>query len=306
MPDLRSLSLKQLRALSAVVRTGSITQAAEELSVTPPAVASHLKTLESLVGGPMLQKSADGMAPTPLARELIHAADEIESVIGRAANRLRALRAGAAGSLVFGAVSTGKYFAPSIVAAFQKEHPNIEVTLSIGNRQAVIAGFERGDFDVVIMGRPPGHLELERVVLGDHPHILIAPPDHRLVDDLHVIQEDLLQETVLWREEGSGTRILMNRFLERIGDGRPFKVTEMGTIETIKQAVMAGLGVAIISAHTCEAELREHRLAVIKAPGLPLVRQWVMLRRTDMSISEAAEVFWNYVRGAARELLPKV
>ena len=305
MPDLRGLSLKQLRALSAVVKTGSVTQAAELLSVTPPAVTTHLKTLETLAGGPVLERSADGVTATALGRELVLAAEEIESVINRATNRLRALRSGAEGSVVLGVVSTGKYFAPSLVAAFRRAHPKIEVRLSIGNREAILKGVERSEYDVVIMGRPPGHLDLERFVLGDHPHILIAAPDHPLVGDPDIIPEDLLKETFLSREEGSGTRILMNRFLETAGGNRPFRVVEMGTNETIKQAVMAGLGVAIISAHTCLAELREHRLATLKAPGLPLIRQWFLLRRADRPFSEASRVFWDYVRAESPGLIPR-
>ncbi|MCI4664607.1 MAG: LysR family transcriptional regulator [Neomegalonema sp.] len=306
MPDLRGLSLKQLRALSAVVRTGSITQAAQRLSVTPPAITTHLKTLDSLVGGQVIDRTPDGVFPTPLGQALLDANEEIETVIARATNRLNALSSGAEGSVIVGVVSTGKYFAPSIVAAFGKAHRRIDVTLSIGNRETIIAGLERSEYDVAIMGRPPGHLAFNRFVLGDHPHILIAPPDHRLVDDADILPEDLLNETFLCREAGSGTRLLMNRFLDRMGDGRPFRTVEMGTNETIKQAVMAGLGVAIISAHTCVAELAEKRLATLKVQGLPLVRQWSLLRRSDRPIAQATKVFWGYMTEAGKSLIPKI
>ncbi|MEO1328872.1 MAG: LysR family transcriptional regulator [Pseudomonadota bacterium] len=306
MPDLRSLSLKQLRAFQAVARTGSVTQAAQQLSVTPPAITTHLKTLETLVGAPILERGAEGVSTTALGRELIHAAEEIETVIARAAHRLAALRSGAEGGIVLGVVSTGKYFAPSIVAAFGKAFPKIDVTLSIGNRETIIAGLERSEYDVAIMGRPPGHLAFERVVLGDHPHILIAPPDHRLVGDPDILPEDLLGETFLSREDGSGTRLLMGRFLDRLGDGRPFRIVEMGTNETIKQAVMAGLGVALISAHTCGAELESGRLVALTAPSLPLIRQWYLLRRSDRPVAEATKTFWSYMENEGRGLIPRL
>jgi DNA-binding transcriptional LysR family regulator len=304
MHDLRSLSLKQLRAFAAVMKTRSVTQAAQQLSVTPPAITTHLKTLESLAGGPILERGSGEVAPTALGRELIRLADEMETIIRRTSGRMNALNSGAEGSVVLGVVSTGKYFAPSIVAAFERAYPGIKVTLSIGNRGDVIAGLERGEFDLLIMGRPPGHIETERVVLGDHPHILIAPPDHKLVNDPEILPEDLLRETFLAREPGSGTRALMTRFLERVGDGRRFEVVEMGTNETIKQAVMAGLGLAIISQHTCFAELSDRRLAVLSMPGLPLVRQWYLLHRSDHGLDTASRELHAFICENRTTLLP--
>lgn len=304
MPDLRSLSLKQLRAFSAVVRAGSVTAAAQQLSVTPPAITTHLKTLESLAAGPILDRGGETLRPTALGAELLRVADEIDTAIDRAENRLRALKQGAEGHVVLGVVSTGKYFAPNIVAAFGRARPKVRVTLSVGNRSEVIAGFDRNAYDLVIMGRPPAHIEAERVVLGDHPHVLIAPPGHRLLNDPDVLPEDLLQETFLAREVGSGTRTLTNRFLERVGDGRPFEVVEMGSNETIKQAVIAGLGIAIISEHTCGAELAEGRLATISMPGLPLVRQWYLLHRKDRALDDAARALRDFIHERRSELLP--
>ena len=118
-----------------------------------------------------------------------------------------------------------------------------------------IAGLEQNEYDLALMGRPPDHVPLASEVLSDHPHILIAPAGHRLVGRRKIVAEDPLQETFLAREPGSGTRLLMERFFEMIASGRTIDIVEMGTNETIKQAVMAGLGIAFISAHTCLAEL---------------------------------------------------
>lgn len=306
MVDLRSLSLKQLRALSAVLKSGSLTQAAQQLSVTPPAVTTHLKSLESFVGAPLFHRSSEGLAPTEMGRELLRLADEVETVIGIASNRLTALASGAEGSVVLGVVSTGKYFAPSLVAAFQKANPRVQVTLAIGNRGEIVSGLERREYDLLIMGRPPGHIATERALLGDHPHVLIAPPDHPLSADNDILPEDLMRETFLAREGGSGTRLLMQRFLDRVCEGRPVNIVEMGTNETIKQAVMAGLGVALISAHTCISELEDGRLAQLRYPGLPLMRQWYLLHRSDQSLTKAAEGFRTFVMEHRQTLLPQL
>ena len=156
------------------------------------------------------------------------------------------------------------------------------------------------------MGRPPAHIEVESVVMGDHPHVLVAPPGHRLAGDADILAEDLLRERFLARETGSGTRMLMERFLARIGSGRPFEVVDMGSNETIKQSVMAGLGVAIISAHTCLAELDDGKLVTLRVSGLPLVRQWFLLNRCDRRPTKAVEIFKAYISDRRRELFPQV
>jgi DNA-binding transcriptional LysR family regulator len=300
MSLLRGLSLRQLRALAATHRFGSITLAAQAMHVTPPAISSQLKLLEETVGAALFLRGANGLAASEVGAELLLLAEQIESLTTRAEDRLGALRDGAAGSLTLGVVSTGKYFAPRLVAAFQRARPQIRVKLVIGNRSDIIAGLERLDFDLLIMGRPPNHVEVVREMLGDHPHILIAPPQHHLIGRSGILPEELFGETFLAREEGSGTRTLMARFLERIGDGRAFTVVQMGTNETIKQAVMAGLGIAIISAHTCHAELAEAKLAPIQMEGLPLIRQWFLIHPSARTLSPVAMHFRDFMLSAER------
>lgn len=303
-PDLRGLSLKQLRAFVAVARAGSMTAAANQLCVTPPAVTTHLKTIEKMIGAPLLDRSGDVIALTDVGRAMLTLTEEIETTLARGERKIAALLSGAEGGVALGAVSTAKYFTPSVVAAFQRAHPGVRVTLAIGNREMIVQGLERGEYDLAIMGRPPAHLDVSCAVLGDHPHELIAPPDHPLAGAGEVQPEDLLQETFLAREAGSGTRMLMARFLERIGAGRSARVVEMGTNETIKQAVIAGLGLAILSAHTCHVELQEGRLVALPAQGLPLIRQWYLLSRTERPLDRAAAVLRDFILARKADLLP--
>jgi DNA-binding transcriptional LysR family regulator len=307
MPDLRGVTRKHLRALAATVERGSVNGAAQSLNVTAPAISVQLKLLEELVGSSLFQReSATPFAPTEIGAEVLALARDVERLTERTAERIDALRAGGTGKLVFGVVSTGKYLAPSFVAAFGRENPGVRVKLSVGNREEVIRGLENDDYDLVMMGRPPAHLKLESATLGDHPHILIAPPGHCLENDMDVLVEDLLSERFLAREQGSGTRMLMDRFLEKFGGGRPFDIVEMGTNETIKQSVMAGLGLAIISAHTCMTEIADRRLIVLKVAGLPLVRQWFLLHRADRSPSAATLRFREFLLRRRETLFPRV
>ncbi len=307
MPDLRGLTLKQLRALAATVARGSVSGAAAALNVTPPAISIQLKLLEEMVGAPLfLREPGTPFAPTEIGAQVLAMAQDVENLAQRTGERIAALQAGVAGSLVFGVISTGKYLAPNLVAAFKREHPGLRVTLAVGNRNEIMLGLERNDYDLVMMGSPPAHLRIASFPLGDHPHLLIAPPGHRLAGDPDILVEDLLAETFLAREPGSGSRALMVRFLERLGGGRPFDVVEMGTSETIKQAVMAGLGIALISAHTCMAELADGRLVSLPVLGLPLVRQWFLLHRADRVPTNAAQKFKAFVLERRATLLPRL
>ncbi len=304
--DPRGLTLKQLRAFAATVERGSVTGAALALHVTPPAISVQLKILEEQIGAPLFNRDVSPFAPTQVGAQVLALAHDVEKQIRRANERIDALKSGAVGSLVFGVVSTGKYLTPSLVAAFGREHPNIRVTLTVGNREEIIRGLERNEYDLTMMGRPPAHVPTESVVLGDHPHVLIAPPDHRLAGRPEILAEDLLPERFLAREPGSGTRTLMERFLERAGGGRPFDIVEMGTNETIKQSVMAGLGLAIISGHTCLSEIADRRLTTLAAPGLPLVRQWHLLNRSDRAPSLAALRFKAFILEQRAAFIPRV
>jgi DNA-binding transcriptional LysR family regulator len=303
MTDLRALTLKQLRAHEATVRHGSVTSAAREVLVTPPAITAQLKSLEDLVDAPLYTRGDEGFAPTEIGRVILKLAEEVELLVDQAQQKCRALSVGAIGTVTLGAVSTAKYVIPAIVARFRALHPGISVQLVIGNREDIIRGLERNHFDVLVMGRPPDHLPLEAKVLGDHPHIIIAPPNHPLAFAHSIEPHDLSRERFLSREVGSGTRVLMERLMTRISRGGPVETIEMGTNETIKQSVMAGLGIAFISGHTCLSELADGKLAMLRVRGLPVVRQWYVLHRADRALAKPAEVFESFVSSAWPELV---
>lgn len=304
MPHLRNLTLKHLRALEATVRNGSVTAAAHELFVTPPAVTTQLKTLEDLIGAPLFDRSVEGFVPTEIGGALLETARDVEMLFDRTHTRIAALRSGAAGSVIFGAVSTAKYIAPSMVARFQKEHPNISVKLVIGNRGEIIRGLESNELDIVIMGRPPEHPPMKSDFLCEHPHVMIVPATHRLANRKRVKALELRQERFLSREQGSGTRILMDRFLSQIAARQALDVVEMGTNETIKQAVIAGLGIAIISAHACLIELEVGKLVSLPVAGFPVMRKWYLTHRADRVTSHAAKTFRRFIMDSRSKLVP--
>lgn len=304
---LDALTLRHLRSLRAVTDTGSLSAAAAAMGLTPPAVHSQLRGLEDLAGCALVQRVEHGaFRPTVEGRALLLAEAEISAALARAAREISALRKGRKGSVVLGVVSTGKYFAPGLVAQLLKLVPDVEVTLRIGNRDAIIGALAGNELDLAIMGRPPREPALVADPIGPHPHIIIAAPDHPLASQDPVMPGDLLAETFLSREEGSGTRNLMTRLLDRIGEGAPWRAVEMGTNETIKQAVIAGLGIALISQHTVTEELRSGRVVALSAIGLPIQRNWYLLRPATREPTAATARIRDEIEALRGSYLPTI
>jgi DNA-binding transcriptional LysR family regulator len=297
MKRLNTLTFKQLRALEAVVKTGGITASAEILGLTPPAVHSQIKLLEANFECGMVRRDAQGtFVATQEGRALLAAHETALAAFTKAITGIDALAKGFAGRVVLGVVSTGKYFAPSIVAQLKRDYPEIEVVLQVGNRDRTIKDLDAGKIDLAIMGRPPRQPEVTAYSMGDHPHVLIAPPDHPLIGRNPVEAEDILKEHFIMREPGSGTRILAMRLLDRIGEGQDFTYTEMESNESIKQAVIAGLGIALISINTIIEELKSNRLRLVKADGLPVIRHWFILHKTQTDLNATACQVRDYIK----------
>lgn len=303
-----ALTLRQLRALAAVARLGSMAAAGRELGLTTPAIHNQIKGLEDLFDLPLLYRPGigPGAGPTPAGQMLLDAAARIEGALSQAAAGIAALKRGDQGRVVLGCVSTAKYFAPRLVKILRQRHPGIEVALEVGNREEILVDLERMRFDLTIMGRPPRLPPVEARPIGPNPHTLVAAPDHPLAGRRALSAADLAGETFLSREQGSGTRILMTRYLDRLGDGAPFDLVEMGSNETIKQAVMAGLGIAFLSLHVLADELRHGSLVTLQAPGLPIERHWFLVRPLDQPFAPAARALAETITALQGSFLPRL
>lgn len=306
MDHLDAITLKQLRALAAIVRAGTLTAAADALNVTPPAVSTQLRTLEANVGGEVLSRGPDGkVALTPAGQEVLAAAHAIEARLAVSRARLKALAEGRSGHVSLGVVSTAKYFVPGLVALARDSMPDVSIALRVGNREETIASLLSGETDLAVMGRPPVAPDVVSEPIGPNPHVLVVPPAHRLLAR-PVTADRLGAETFLLREQGSGTRILTERFLDESLGGRPYDSVELGTNETIKQGVMAGLGVAILSGNTVLGEVTTGRLAVARAPGLPIVRQWFVVHLAGRPVATAATTLARFIVENRTRVLPDV
>jgi len=305
---MKDVTLRQLRFLAEVARRGTLAAAAENLHLTAPAIAQQVRLLERSVGLPLLERGPGGQRPTEAGRLLVATATRIEDELAQAVEQLQTLRSAGAGHVTLGAVSTAKYFAPFVLAAFRDQHPELRIELRIGNRDEVLTWLDNYEVDLVVMGRPQSQLEVEQVAFGKHPYVIIAAPDHplarRSAKASPIPFTEIAGETFLVREQGSGTRLHVDALFSDIG--QPIKVAmELASNETIKQSVMAGLGLALISAHTIAAEVQDGRLAVLNVAGLPIWRQWRVVRLARRAASPATAALWRFIQAEAADQLPK-
>lgn len=302
--SLRDVTLKQLRVLAAVAKSGKITGAASALGVTPPAVTLQLQQLERSVNLPLFDRSHVGLRPTDAGLYMLDVAARITSTLEECGDALRELQGLGRGRVSIGVVSTTKYFAPLALAEFARSHPGVEMELLVANRDDTIAMLTSFKLDMAIMGRPPQTpFELEQQVMGDHPHVIVAPPSHRLASKRQVVLRSLVHDKFLLREPGSGTRILTDQLFAKAGLAPTFGM-EFGSNETIKQAVMAGLGVAFISGHTVASEVEQGRLVVLPVKGLPLVGKWYVIRAKAKHLLPAGFALWNFLVKDGAKFLP--
>ncbi|NVN84793.1 MAG: LysR family transcriptional regulator [Rhodopseudomonas sp.] len=300
----RTVSIRQLRALAALASNGSITAAANKLHLTQPAVTLQLRNLQALAGLPLIQRTSDGMLLTEAGTEVLALCERIEAAIAACETSLDMIAGKTAGRVSIGAVSTAKYFVPFAISGFLKLHPKIDVKLSIGNRQEIGSALRGYELDIAIMGRPPVDIDVDVHLIGDHPHVIIAPTVHRLAHKQNIALADLADETFLTREPGSGTRSLMEQLFGSAGI-RPTIGMEMASNETIKQAVIAGLGIAFISAHTVATDLDERRMVVLDVVGLPIVRQWFVVSRKDKVLLPPARAMLDFLSAQGSQFLPR-
>jgi DNA-binding transcriptional LysR family regulator len=297
---MRNATLRQLRTFNEVARQHSFTAAAKALHLTQPAVSMQLRQLEQAAGLPLLEQTGRRVHLTEAGRELLRYAAGISTLLREAEDAMKALQGIGGGELSIAVTSTAKYFAPQLLAEFRRSHPEARLRLAVSNREAVVRELTENTVDLAVMGRPPRGLETEAAPFAQHPIAIIAAPSHPLAGRKRLPLERLAEETFIIRERGSGTRAAMEHVFAERGF-RARDSMEMSSNETIKQAVMAGMGIAFLSMHTIGLELRAGRLTVLAVSGLPVMRQWFVIHRRGKRLTPAAQAFKSFLleKGAA-------
>lgn len=300
---LRHGMLPQLAVFEAAARLGSFTRAAESLHLAQPTVSTQLKKLSDTLGLPLFEQIGKRVHLTPAGEALRDSCRDLFGAFSRLDERLDGLRGVAGGSLRLAVSTTGKYFAPRLLAAFIERHPGVEVSLQIHNRQALADRLARNDDDLYIFAMPPEDLEVVCQPIVANPMVAFARADHPLARAGRVPFSVFAAEPFLLREPGSGTRLAAWEAFDRHGL-EPRVRMELSTNEAVKQAILAGLGVSILSRHTLGLECETPRLAVLDVEGLPIERTWQFVYPVGKQVSPAARAFMDFVRAEAKGFLP--
>lgn len=293
-----NVTFRQLRLLEAVARNSSFTRASEELHLTQPAVSTQVKQLEQEVGLPLFEQMGKKIYLTEAGKEVYAFSRAIAEQFRDIESVLDNMKGVRRGTLSLTVTSTGKYFAPYLLAEFLKHHPGTQVHLEVTNREELVEQLQENIPDMAIMGTPPDNMELTAQAFMQNPLVIIARPDHPLAQMSRIPLSRLEEETFILRESGSGTRNAVERFFKE----RKVKLNtsmEMSRNEAIKHAVMAGLGLGIVSLHTLEFELALDRIAILSVEGFPIMKEWYLVHRGGKRLSPIAQAFHDFVLNEA-------
>ncbi len=288
------LTLRQLKIFDTVARLSSHSRAAEQLHLTQPAVSMQIRQLEQAVSLPLFEQLGKKIYLTEAGREMQRYSRSILQQLAEAESVFDDLKGMRQGKLAISVASTASYFMPQLLGQFNSQHPGITISLNVTNRETLLHQLANNEMDMAIMGRPPAGLDLEAQSFMENPLVIIAPGSHPLADVNDIPLARIQQETFLVREQGSGTRIAMERFFSEQGINITTG-TEMSTNEAIKQAVQAGMGLGILSLHTVALELETHRLVVLDVQSFPICRHWYVVHREGKRLSMVAQAFKDFL-----------
>ncbi len=299
---IRHVTLRQLQIFETVVRLGGYTRAAQALHLSQPAVSMQIKKLNDSLGHTLLEKRGHQVQPTSIGLEVYIAAQDIIDRMDSLSNAAIELEGEIKGVLRIAVITSAIYFMPHMLGAFIARHPQVEPQLIVTNRANVLERLKSKQDDLVIMGQVPRQLVVEAEPFIDNELLVVAPPDHSLYKVKNISLQQLSQQRLLLRESGSGTRLAMERlFSEHNITINPYM--QLGSSEAIKQAVMAGLGISVLSRHSLRLELAGEHIVVLDVDGFPLIRRWYAVHLKGKSLSLAASTFLDFILNESSEIL---
>ncbi|MEO8956621.1 MAG: LysR substrate-binding domain-containing protein [Ktedonobacteraceae bacterium] len=288
---MRTLNLHQLATFQVVAKHCSYVRAAEELHFSQPAVSAQIRQLEESLEIKLFDKIGRKTHLTQAGEELYLYSRKIFSVIEEMQETMESLRSPQYGRLSVGADTTvGTYVIPALLGKFHQMYPEVDISLDVVNRAALVEAIMSNRIDMAIVGRVPDDIPVEIEPFARNELVLVASPRHRLAGIAGVPLAELGREHFLLREVGSGTRAALETVFQEAGV--PLQVSmQVGNNSAIKQGVAAGLGIALISRVALDMELETNRLVILDVEGFPVLRQWRLVHIKDKHLSATAHAF---------------
>ncbi len=299
---MKNITLRQIRIFISAAKLLSFSKAADALNITAAAVSLQMKEMENEIGVPLFSRQQKKLSLTTEGEHFLIYAIKITSTLEQAKEAIEHLRGKQMKPLRIGLVGTTRYFFPTVLAEFQKIHPNVQLKVDVKNREQLIQMLHNGDIDIAIMGKPPATLNVSSDIFAQHPHVFIASINHPLATQKQLKPEVLNELEMITREQGSGTRYVMEKFFATHHLSPQVRIEISGN-ETIKQAVIANLGVSFVSAHTIVQELLNKQLTVLDIKNTPVMREWHVVTPNKREPSLAVDVFRQFVLSRVGEII---
>jgi DNA-binding transcriptional LysR family regulator len=262
-------------------------------------VFTQVKQLEESLGQPLLERLGKQLFLTDAGRETLATAHETLNALERLEMRLADLQGLKRGRLRLAIVTTAESLIPRLLGAFCQQYPGIDATLTVANRETLLARLADNIDDLVVLGAPPEHIDVVATAFADNPLVVVARHDHPLANSRAIALTRIAEESLILREAGSGTRLAAERLFAEHGL-EPRVRLELGSNEAVKQAVAGGLGLTLLSAHTLALEGESGLLRVLDVEGLPLLRQWYVAYQRGKHLSVVAEAFLDFLLAGQR------
>ncbi|MEB3308605.1 MAG: LysR family transcriptional regulator [Snowella sp.] len=297
---MKQATLHQLQIFEAIAQHGSFTKAAEELFLTQPTVSQQMKQLTKAIGMPLFEQIGKRLYLTDAGKAVLSISRDISQRFNDLEMTLADIKGLKQGTLKLAAITTAKYFVPRILGTFRQRYPGIRIVLQIANRQQILDRLANNLDDLYFIGQPPEDLDINLRHFLDNPLVVIAPRNHPLANEKHIPLERLAEEPLIMREAGSGTRMAVENFF---AENRLQMSVEMeiGSNEAIKQAVVGGLGLSILSRHSLALEGLQGPLIVLDVEGFPIQKHWYVIYPGSKQLSIVAQTFLEYLLTEGKE-----
>lgn len=289
------ITLRQLQVFRAVCESRSYSRAADEMSLTQPAVSLQIRQLEELIGQPLFEYLGKKLYLTAAAEALQRASTDIFGRLDSLDMQLSDLQGSLHGQLNLAVESSAKYFTPHLFAAFRQQYPEVSLELTVVNHAQAVKRLSVSRDDLLIMSQVPTDLDLEFLPFLDNPIVAVAPADHPLSHATDLTLQDLTGYPLLIREPGSGTRKASEDYL-RQKRAHFAQTIQVASLDALRESVAAGLGVALIPRHAAHLELACGLLRELPVQELPLYRSWCVVHPRSKRLSPVAQAFFSFIR----------
>jgi DNA-binding transcriptional LysR family regulator len=302
---MKHATLRQLNVFEAVARLLSFSRAAQELHLTQPAVSTQVKKLEDHAGMPLFEQLGKKIYLTPAGTELLHHSRLIIQQFADAEASMTQFKGVTGGKLNVAVISAGDYFFPRLLVEFAGRHAGVTLNLSVHNREELLVQLADNLTDLAVMVRPPVDADTLNEPFAPHPYVIVACADHPLAGALQIPMSRVIREPFIVREKGSDT---WQSMAEGLGQylGRLNVAMQIKSTETIKQAVIAGMGISFLSAHTVSRELRSGSMVILDVQGFPLMLHWYVVQRRNKRLPPVAQAFKQFLLHDGPQLIDQI